>query len=281
MRTVAIIPKRSKPEALALAEEVTAWLHERGREVICEAGTDISGATPVPPESLADRAELVVVLGGDGTLLHASRLCATREVPILGINMGTLGFMTEVPRSRLYEALERALVGNLPVERRSKLSVRVLRGGAELLSTEVLNDVVINKNALARIADIEAFVEGVRLTTFRADGIIVSTPTGSSAYGVAAGGPLMHPAVSALLLVPICPHTLTQRPIVLPDDQEVELVLLSSGEMFVTLDGQSGRALEQGDRVVIRRAPHSALLARLDRASYFAVLRDKLKWGER
>lgn len=281
MRTVAIIPKRSKPEALALAEEVTAWLHERGREVICEAGTAISGATPVPPQSLAERAELVVVLGGDGTLLHASRLCATREVPILGINMGTLGFMTEVPRSRLYEALERALVGNLPVERRSKLSVRVLRGGAELLSTEVLNDVVINKNALARIADIEAFVEGVRLTTFRADGIIVSTPTGSSAYGVAAGGPLMHPAVSALLLVPICPHTLTQRPIVLPDDQEVELVLLSSGEMFVTLDGQSGRALEQGDRVVIRRAPHSALLARLDRASYFAVLRDKLKWGER
>jgi len=145
----------------------------------------------------------------------------------------------------------------------------------------VLNDAVINKNALARIADIEALAGGERVTTFKADGVIVATPTGSSAYSLAAGGPLLHPSLKSILVVPICPHTLTQRPIVIPDDQEVELILRSDDEMFVTLDGQSGRALKQGDRVILRRAPTAALLVRGNGSSYYAILRDKLRWGER
>lgn len=281
MRTVAIIPKRSKPEALALAERVAAWLIERGKAVISETGMLVPGTAEVSSEELPKKADLIVVLGGDGTLLHAARLCDRREVPILAVNLGTLGFMTEVQRERLFPLLERLLDGPMPVDRRMKLQVIVRRGRETLVDTEVLNDVVINKNALARIADIEALVGGQRLTTFKADGVIVATPTGSSAYSLAAGGPLIHPRVKALLIVPICPHTLTQRPIVLSDDEQVELFLTSDDEMFVTLDGQSGRALAQGDRVIVKRASTATLLVRDEATNYYGILRDKLKWGER
>jgi NAD+ kinase len=281
MQTVALIPKRSKPEAVALAEKVAAWLIERGRAVISETGMLVPGTAEVSAEELAKKADLIVVLGGDGTLLHAARLCERREVPILAVNLGTLGFMTEVQRDRLYPSLERLLAGKATVDRRLKLAVVVRRGGQVLVDSEVLNDVVINKNALARIADIEAFVGGQRLTTFKADGVIVATPTGSSAYSLAAGGPLIHPSVKALLVMPICPHTLTQRPIVLADTEEIELVLESDDEMFVTLDGQSGRALQRGDRVIVKRASTATLLVRDEGTSYFGILRDKLKWGER
>lgn len=281
MRTIAIIPRRSTPEAVQLAGEVADWLVARGLAAICEAGSPVSGALPVAPERLAEQADLVVVLGGDGTLLHAARLCAKREVPLLGINYGSLGFMTDVPRERTFEALEHTLAGRYSLERRIKLQVQVVRAGKVLIEGEVLNDVVIGKNALARIADIGASVDGAYVTTFKADGVIVSTPTGSSAYSLAAGGPLVHPAVSAVLVTPICPHTLTQRPIVLPDDRLLEFELLSESEMFVTLDGQTGRALERGDKVLLRRSPASTVLVHSDHASYFAVLRNKLKWGER
>jgi len=281
MQTIAIIPKRSKPEALVLAEQVASWLIERGRAVISEEGVFVRGTAVVSAAKLAELADLIVVLGGDGTLLHASRLCVGREVPILGVNMGTLGFMAEVPQEQVFQALDRALSGNIRLEKRMKLRVRVVRGGDTLIDTEVLNDVVINKNALARIADIEVSVDGARLTTFRADGIIVATPTGSSAYSLAAGGPLVHPTIPAMLLVPICPHALTQRPIVLPDDRRVELVLKTDGEMFVTLDGQSGRDMAENDRVIVERAQNSTVLIREDGVGYFNVLRNKLKWGER
>jgi NAD+ kinase len=281
MRTIALIPKRSKPEAVQLAELVAEWLIEHGRGGISETGTVVTGTAAVPGHQLAAMADLIVVLGGDGTLLHAARLCHKREVPILGVNMGTLGFMTEISKERLFPVLERVLLGDFRLERRTKLHVQVLRNGEVLVDSEVLNDVVINKNALARIADIEAFVGGAYLSTFRADGVIVATPTGSSAYSLAAGGPLMHPSVPAVLIVPICPHTLAHRPIVLSDDQEIELILCSEGEMFVTLDGQHGRDLQRGDRVVVRRAPTSVALVRENGATYFDVLRNKLKWGER
>lgn len=281
MDAVALIPKRSQPEALALAARMAGWLLERGKAVFCEEAFPVDGAQPVPSSELPHKAGVLVVLGGDGTLLHAARLCAGVEVPILGINMGTLGFMTEVPREDAFAALERVVAGDFAVERRTKLAVRVEREGRTILAGEVLNDCVINKNALARIADIEASVDGARLTTFKADGIIVATPTGSSAYSLAAGGPLVQPSVKAMLVVPICPHTLTQRPVVLPEESEVELVLHTDGEMFVTLDGQSGRDLARGDRVIVRRATTSTLLVRHDPSGYFAVLRDKLLWGER
>lgn len=281
MRTFALIPKRSQPEAIAMAEQVATWLQGRGRAVVCERGGPVEGASPLSSEDLARSADLVVVLGGDGTLLHAARLLGPREVPILGINMGTLGFMTEWTREQTFSALERILSGDFSVERRTRLAVTVDRGGETLLSAEVLNDAVINKNALARIAEVAAFVDGAPLTSFKADGVIVSTPTGSSAYSLAAGGPLVHPAVSTMLVTPICPHTLTQRPLLLPDDRTIELVLCSDGEMFVTLDGQSGRAIERDDRVTLRRSPTATLLVRPASATWYAVLRDKLHWGQR
>lgn len=281
MQTIGIIPKRSKPEASELAGRLAAWLRERGREVLSEHGSDVAGATAVAGDELARRAELLVVLGGDGTLLHAARLCHRREVPILGVNLGRLGFMTEVPRDDVFRAMEHVLAGEFRVSKRSKLQVRVVRAGETLVEAEVLNDVVIGKNALARIADIEVTVDGEWVTTFQADGIIVATPTGSSAYSLAAGGPLVHPAVPATLLVPICPHTLTQRPLVIPDDQLVEMTLASDSEMFVTLDGQSGRGLAMGDRVEVRRAGTSVPLVRHESPGYFGLLRSKLRWGGR
>lgn len=281
MKTVAVIPKRSKPEAVALAGKVADWLVERGRAVISEEGGEVPGTHGVPAGEIAARADLIVVLGGDGTLLHASRLCQRREVPILGVNLGTLGFLAEVPRTELFVALEEVLRGEYHADRRTKLAVRVDRGGETLVATEVLNDVVISKNALARLAQIEARVAGIRLASFNADGVIVATPTGSSAYSLAAGGPIVHPSVRGTLVLPICPHTLTQRPIVLPDDQAIELQLTSDSEMFVTLDGQSGRALECGDRVVVQRAETMVQLIRRDPGGYYEVLRSKLRWGER
>lgn len=281
MRTFALIPKHSQREAIALAESAAAFLVERGCAVISEARVPVAGTAHVAADEVAAKADCIIVLGGDGTLLHAARLCHRREVPILGVNLGSLGFMTEVPKEQLFPALEQILAGHVELERRTKLHVRVVRGGEVLVDTEVLNDVVIGKNALARIADIQARVGPVPLATFKADGVIVATPTGSSAYSLAAGGPLVHPTVRAVIITPICPHTLTQRPILLPDDEEIELTLTSDGEMFVTLDGQSGRALEQGDRVIVRRAPTAAVLVRHDRGSYYSVIRGKLKWGER
>lgn len=264
-----------------MAEQVATWLQTRGRAVVCEAGGPVEGASPVSSAELAESADLVVVLGGDGTLLHAARLLGAREVPILGINMGTLGFMTEWTREQTFSALERILAGDFSVERRTRLAVTLTRGEQLLLSSEVLNDAVINKNALARIAEVAAYVDDAPLTMYKADGVIVSTPTGSSAYSLAAGGPLVHPAVSTMLVTPICPHTLTQRPLLLPDDRTVVLELCSDSEMFVTLDGQSGRAIELGDRVTLRRSPTATLLVRPASATWYAVLRDKLHWGQR
>lgn len=281
MRTFALVPKRSQPQAVALAEEVACWLQARGRAVICEHGGPVEGASPVDSKTLAESADVVVVLGGDGTLLHAARILGAREIPILGINMGTLGFMTEWTREQTFSVLERVLEGDFSVERRARLAVTLYRNDDSILAAEVLNDAVVNKNALARIAEVAAFVDGAPLTTFKADGVIVSTPTGSSAYSLAAGGPLVHPSVSAVLLTPICPHTLTQRPLLLPDDRTIELVLCSDSEMFVTLDGQSGLAMERNDRLVLRRSPAATLLVRPASATWYAVLRDKLHWGQR
>jgi NAD+ kinase len=281
MTKVGLVLRRSKPEAARLALEMSVRLRSEGIEVV-RAGGDV----PVPgvPEATSEelgRCDLVVVLGGDGTLLHAARLLDKCEVPLLGVNLGSLGFMTDVPADRAMEALDHVLAGRCTFERRTKLAVRVERGGEPVLVGEALNDAVVSKNALARVADIGASVGGRRLATLKADGVIVSTPTGSSAYGLAAGGPLVHPDVPAMVVTPICPHTLTLRPIVLPDHLRVELELLSDGEMFVTLDGHSGCALAQGDRVVVERSDSAVVLARADHADYFEVLRRKLRWGER
>lgn len=286
MRTVGLIPRLGKNDALLLARELAGWLSSRGHQPLLEAeaaaGVPGAGGLPTAPGvELAARADLLVALGGDGTLIHAAGLLRGREVPILGINLGTLGFLTEVARDRALPVLEQALEGNLPVSLRSMLEVEVLGPGGRLLSGLCLNDVVVSKNALSRLARMEAFVDGRMAAVYEADGLIVATPTGSTAYSLSAGGPIVYPTLEAVLLTPICPHTLTQRPLVLPAGLPIRVRLSSPGEMFVTLDGAVGRALREGDEVVVQRAPHRLLLLRNPEVDPFSILRAKLRWGQR
>lgn len=283
MRTVGLIPRLGKGDALLLARELAAWLTARGHLPLleAEAAAGAPGLPAAPGLELAARADLLVALGGDGTLIHAAGLLRGREVPILGVNLGTLGFLTEVARDRALPALEQALEGNLPVSLRSMLEVEVLGPQGRLLSGLCLNDVVVSKNALSRLARMEVFVDGRMAAVYEADGLIVATPTGSTAYSLSAGGPIVYPTLEAVLLTPICPHTLTQRPLVLPAGLPIRVRLASPGEMFVTLDGAVGRKLREGDEVVVQRAPHRLLLLRNPEVDPFSILRAKLRWGQR
>jgi NAD+ kinase len=278
---IGLVPKRDKPAAVDAALEAARICAAHGSEARVHDRVDVPGVPALPGEELARWAEALVVLGGDGTLIHAAGLCGERELPILGVNLGSLGFLTEFPREELAPALERLLKGDLPIEPRMKLHVRLRRDGATLVDRRVLNDAVISKNALARIADVEVLVDGGQMAMYKADGLIVATPTGSTAYALAAGGPIVFPTLHAVVLAPICPHTLTQRPLVVPDERRIELVLLSDSEMFVTLDGQWGAPMKKGDRLEVYPSRVHALIARNPRYDYFGILRRKLRWGER
>jgi len=273
-RSVGIVHKQSSRAAAACAEEVAAALGARGLEVL------------VDEAEAARRADLVLVLGGDGTLIHAARILAGRPAPILGVNMGSLGFLTEVPQPELYQALDHVLSGKAELSERMKLRVHVHRpattgGELKLVDTEVLNDAVMAKGTLSRMAEFEVTCSEDFVTTYKADGIIVATPTGSTAYALAANGPILYPSMRGFVLAPICPHTLTQRPIVLPDDQTVNLRLVSESEVYLTLDGQTGLELVPQDRVQIKQSHNRVLLVRNPRLDYFGILRAKLKWGQR
>ncbi len=283
MRTIGLIPRLGKGDALSLACELSSFLSSRGYEPLIEAEgcSGAAGVSSVPGAELAARADLLVALGGDGTLIHAAGLLRGREVPILGVNLGTLGFLTEVARDHALPMLEQALAGSLPVSRRLMLEVEVRNDGNRLLSGLCLNDVVVSKNALSRLARLEAFVDGQLAAIYEADGLIVSTPTGSTAYSLSAGGPIVYPTLEAVLLTPICPHTLTQRPLVLPAALPLRVRLASPGEMFVTLDGAVGRGLREGDEVAVQRAPNRLLLLRNPQVDPFSILREKLRWGQR
>jgi len=269
---VGIVHKRTSRAAADCAKAAAQYLASRRLEVLEEEG------------EVARRADLVLVLGGDGTLIHAARILDGRPAPILGVNMGNLGFLTEVPQAELYQALEHVLSGNADVSERMKLRVHLHRGepdAKKLVDSEVLNDAVIAKGTLSRMAEFEATVEGEYVTRYKADGIIVATPTGSTAYSLAANGPILFPSMRGVILAPICPHMLTQRPIVLPDDHTVTIRLLSDSEVYLTLDGQSGLQLQPGDQIQIKQSQHRVLLVRNPRIDYFGILRAKLKWGER
>jgi NAD+ kinase len=271
-RRIGIVHKQSSPEAAACAASAAQHLRERGLEVTLDEAES------------ARSAELVLVLGGDGTLIHAAGILEGRPVPILGVNMGSLGFLTEVPQPELYQALDHVLSGRAEVSERMKLRVHLHRHGSadeKVVDSEVLNDAVIAKATLSRMAEFEATCAGKYLTTYKADGIIVATPTGSTAYSLAANGPILFPSMRGVILAPICPHTLTQRPLVLPDDQTVNIVLVSESEVFLTLDGQTGMALQRGDRVQIKQSHNRVLLVRNPNIDYFGILRAKLKWGQR
>jgi NAD+ kinase len=226
--------------------------------------------------------DCLVVLGGDGTMLSAARLVAEREIPILGINLGGLGFITEVNLSEMYSALETMLKGECSIEERIMLQTNIHRHGETITSYTVLNDVVITKGALARIIDLETCIDHAHVTVFKSDGLIISTPTGSTAYNLSAGGPIIHPAFDCMILTPICPHTLTNRPIVISGDSRIEVTLKSEVEdVFLTLDGQVGFSLRKDDVIEVQRSLHKTHLLIPCERDYYQVLREKLKWGER
>ena len=284
METIGLVIKRNRPEVAALGREVIGWLQQRGKTIMAEDNTShelglVRGWRKV---EIMQQADLAVVLGGDGTLLSVARRAGARPVPILGVNLGGLGFLTETTTPELLVTLERVLAGDYTVEQRSLLQTTLTRNGEQIEAFQVLNDVVINKGALARIIDLEAWVDQHYVCTYKADGLIVATPTGSTAYSLSAGGPIIDPAVGVVVLTPICPHTLTNRPIILSDRTNIHIILQTSEEdVTLTLDGQEGRALQGGDCVSITRSGVTVSLIKSPHRTYFDVLRSKLHWGER
>jgi NAD+ kinase len=283
MKRIGIIAKEDKPQAVDVSRGLMHWLKERGIEATVDEGLgSLLGLKGCPPKSgLPSISDMLLVLGGDGTLLAAARLVGATGIPILGVNLGSLGFLTEITIDELYPALERVLGGEFETEERVMLSARVIRGGVEIGRYTVLNDVVVSRGSTSRIIDLETKINGDYVTTYKADGLIVSTPTGSTAYSLSAGGPIIYPSLHAFTLTPICPHTLTQRPIIISDDSRVTISILSKEEILLTLDGVTGPALHYGDIVEVKKADAVIHLIKSPYRSYYEVLRTKLKWGER
>jgi NAD+ kinase len=287
---VGLVAKRRVEAAAGVLADLARWLESRNVGVIFDTETaQLAGINPAWPttskEELPRACDLIVLLGGDGTLIGMARRTARAavDVPIAGVNFGSLGFLTEITLDDLYPSLEAVLSGTAEIEERMMLRAQTLRGGRIHADELVLNDVVITKGALSRIIELAVSVGRQPVMRVRADGLIVATPTGSTAYNLAAGGPIVHPVVDAVLLTPIAPHMLTNRPLVVagPSEISVEPAMNGKDEVFVTFDGQSGHALEMGDVITIRRGEKPLRLVRSSRRSYFDVLRQKLKWGER
>ena len=288
IKRIGLVLKPHQPEALKTICEVTQWLATRGIELI--GGPEIEreriehetgcSVREVPADKLAEEVDLVLVLGGDGTMIATSRIIGDTDVPVLGVNFGGLGYLAEFRIEELHSALESILAGDYRLDKRVMLSVELLRGQESIKKNRVLNDVVINKSALARIIEIEAYFNQQFVNSFRADGLIVSTPTGSTAYNLSAGGPVIFPSMNAIVITPICPFTLSNRPIVVPDNADIELRLKTDKEdVALTLDGQVGFALQVEDRVMIRKSNTTFKLIQPANRNYFDVLRDKLRWG--
>jgi len=283
-KTAAIISRPDRREVAQIVPGLLRWLGEHGYEVVTDLETSAyaAGKESVPRTQLGSRPlDLVIVLGGDGTLLSAARATAAIDVPLLGVNLGSLGFLTEVPLQSLYTMLDAIAQGRAKVEHRALMECTLLRGEEVRGSYLVFNDAVVNKTALARLNTYDLYIDGVFVSSYRADGMIVATPTGSTAYSLSAGGPVLMPSVSALLVTPVAPHSLTHRPLVLPDSSQIEILLRSEQEVaYLSLDGQPGLDLSDGDRVRCRRSQHTVNLFRTG-SDFFQVLRSKLKWGER
>jgi len=283
-KKVGIIAKKNKLEAIEASHNLMNWFRSRGIEVILNE--DLRNKVDGERESISkvnfSQIGLAVVLGGDGTLLSAARLIGTSEVPILGVNLGGLGFLTAFSLDELYPVLEKILSGNYETEKRMMLNTTIFREDETLAEYSVLNDVVITKAAIARIIDLETSIDKHYLTMFKADGLIVSTPTGSTAYSMAAGGPIVFPSLQAIILTPICPHTLAHRPILVPYKAEIKIIIKSKNEgVFLTFDGQVGQSLRENDVVKIKESDHAVRLIKSPFRDYFEVLRTKLRWGER
>ncbi len=290
MNRIGIVAKRNKPEAAAIVRSLVEWLRPKKVEVYVEK--EMEGLLrpslaeghwkSVGQDEMLHDVEMMIVLGGDGTLLSVARQVWNRNIPILGVNLGGLGFLTEITLDELNPVLERVLRDEFEINEREILKADVIRSGNRIAEFIVLNDAVINKGALARIIDLETTINGEYLSTFRSDGLIISTPTGSTAYNLSAGGPIVYPSLHTIIITPICPHTLTIRPIIIPDDVKIRALLKSKDEeVTLTLDGQQGFTLKFEDVVEVGKAEGRILLIKSPYRHYFELLREKLKWGER
>ncbi len=279
-KSIGIVVKIANPGAVKLSRELAEWLNKKGVDVYSDS--ELAGLVdpikPPPEGGLSKVVDVMVVLGGDGTMLYAARLLDGRGVPILGINMGGLGFLTALGVDEVYESLERVIKGEFETEERMMLAVRILRGGEEIARYRVLNDAVI-KTTIARLVRLETCINKEYVTTYRADGLIVATPTGSTAYSLSASGPILYPTIHSIIVVPVCPFNLTHRPVVLSDTMDVQVTVgHDNPDVELTLDGQVDRPLKRGDVVDIKRADECVYLVKCNKKSYFDILRERLMW---
>jgi NAD+ kinase len=283
---IGVVAKSYRTDFAPTLKDVLQWLRDRDCQTIVEDRIlqefKLSEVTGADREDLPDLVDVIVVFGGDGTLLSVAKQIRDREAQILGVNLGSLGFLTEVTLDELYPVLECLLEGKHSLDRRSMLKVEAPDGKGSVKTYHALNDAVVsNQGALARIICVRTFVNQEFMARFLADGIIVSTPTGSTAYSLSAGGPIVYPTLDATLITPICPHTLTNRPLVIPAEAEIRVVIESGEDVMLTVDGQEGLQLKEGDEIHCTRSPHRIELIQPGEKSFFDVLREKLKWGER
>jgi len=284
IKTVGIISKPGVPAAVELVPKLIAWLRERGIHIRYDAETAEYAGTggAMPRAEIPEAADMVIVLGGDGTLLSAARSIGGREVPLFPVNLGGLGFLTAITIDSLFPDLERAFRGEHRIGKRKLLHCELVREEQMVAEYEALNDVVITKSAIARMIDLDAHVDEMFVCRYKADGLIVATPTGSTAYSLSAGGPIIFPSVASLCVTPICPHMLTNRPVIVPDTSVIRIICQAEGDAaFLTIDGQIGEPLQKDDQIICRSSRNTLLLVRPPRMLFFDVLRQKLKWGER
>lgn len=283
MKKIGVVCKSGRNEPAEILRDLLPSLRQKGYELFVDEdtarGLQIRGYERA---EIAANADVVIVLGGDGTMLGVSRLVAEKGIPIIGINLGSMGFITEINRDEIFSSIDRMLSDGCAVEERLMLTASIIRDSEKIAEYTVLNDVVVNKGALARIIDLETYVDDVYVTTFKSDGLIISTPTGSTAYSLSAGGPIVHPTLDCIVLTPICSHTLTNRPIVLPGASKIEVTLKTlSEDVYLTLDGQTGFSLRRDDVIDIVKSEFKTRLLIPCERDYFKILRTKLKWGER
>jgi NAD+ kinase len=282
IKKIGLILKKQDSRVPSILKDIVPWLRSRGAEVFLDQGSEellAPGVAIAPPEEMVRKVDMVSVFGGDGTLLYAARLIGGSGVPIVGINLGSLGFLTEVKLDEMRDAFERVLSGNYQLEERMLLNVEVIRDGQVSAQFLALNDAVINKGALARIIEFEVSVNSQPVLFSRADGLIIATPTGSTAYSLSAGGPILYPTLDAFIIAPICPHTLTNRPVVIPDSEAVVVWLRRVADAMLTVDGQVGMPLEPQNCLRVRRAKSTLKLVMPFGNNFFKLLREKLRWG--
>jgi len=282
MKRIGIIVKKGVPEALNAIKGFLPLLKKKGFVVFVESDpATILKIKGYPKERIPSLVDIIMALGGDGTLLSVARLVGDKGIPILGVNVGVLGFITEITLSEIQKGIDRIISGDYLLEERIMLSATVYRRGRKVFKGDALNDVVIHKSAMARMIELDTHINQRYVTALRSDGLILSTPTGSTAHSLSAGGPILYPTLESFVITPICPHTLTQRPIVLPDKFILKITIKSGDDVYLTIDGQTGFPLNVEDIIEVKKADYNVKFVRFYGRDYFEILRTKLRWGER